>query len=147
MPCGQASPPSVPPCLPVTLTPTSVTPPCSSCINGQNVASCVNGQSAATCINGQTATNGALKPASSSQVHSLRSHAATEPLKRRSREISEEEDEEEEGEGQLSRSVSLPASAIRRSSARRASETAFNGIVLGVSAACVYAAVSALMRH
>ena len=59
----------------------------------------------------------------------------------------EREGEGEEGESQLSRSASLPTNAIRRSSARRASETAFNGIVLGVSAACVYAAVSALMRR
>ena len=118
-------------------------------MNGEKVASCVHVQSAPTCINSQTAVNGsALKFASPSQVHSLSLHAATESLKRRSQEISEEEEEEEEErEGQLNRSVSLPASAIRRSSARRASETAFNGIVLGVSAACVYAAVSALMRH
>ena len=65
----------------------------------------------------------------------------------------------EELEGHLSRTGSLPAGAIRRStsgssgggsasSGRRTSQTAFNGLMIGVGgAAVVYAAVSALMRR
>ena len=59
---------------------------------------------------------------------------------------------EPEMEGQLSRTGSLPAGAMRRRSGsgnqRRTSNTAFNGLVIGVGGAAVaYAAVSALMRR
>ena len=70
--------------------------------------------------------------------HSLRGEASKH----------EKEEDEEDEEGTLSRSASLPSNAIRRWNSRRASQTALNGIVIGVGgAACIYAIVSSLMRH
>ena len=92
----------------------------------------------------EAASNGA--PESPPHLVRKKSHSVKERTS--SGALRDAGDRENEEGLQFSRTGSLPANAIRRSSSRRrSSQAALNGIVLGMSAAAVYAAVSALMRH
>lgn len=143
-----------PPHLPATVTPHTVSPPCTAGVlqNGMNSSPKVtweriDGGKSRTPPSAGCSTvefsNGVAQPGSrpvKRKNHSVKDRSSTSGASPDGAKVSEE--------GQLSRTGSLPANAIRRSSARRTSQTALNGLVIGVGgAAVVYAAVSALMRH
>ena len=92
-----------------------------------------------------TSCEAALNGAPESPPHRKKSHLVKERTS--SGALRDAGDKENEEGLQFSRTGSTPANAIRSSSRRRSSQAALNGIVLGMSAAAVYVAVSALMRH
>lgn len=139
---------SSPPCLPLTITPLAVPPPCTS-------SSSRNGDTTPQRRTRGRADSGSSRLCQSADYSTVAFSNGIPQLVSQQRSCSEKECSSSGASGtnrsdsrQLSCTDGVSTSGMQRNSAHRTSQTALNGLVIGVGgAAVVYAAVSALLRR